>query len=226
MQLTIAKNEMAFDNIAAWKIIGEILRSNGDRTTLRLGTGRTALDIYRAMAQIYRVHPFGTARVCVFGTSELAGVPHSSPESRYRILHQAVVEPLEIFEENFFMPMPFADDPERECRAHESVIQARGGIDLLLAEPSCDGSLDLLGPGTPFGSTAFVQQDGTQKKITLGIQDMMHSRRLLLAAKGREKAPVVRQLLYGPVTEDVPASLLRTHPFLEIVLDKEAASLL
>ena len=227
MRITIAKNGQAFDNIAAWKIIGEILRHADGRTTLQFGTGGTTLDICRAAAQIYAAHPFSTARVCVFGSGEAAGIAHGCPESWYTILEQAIIKPLKIYEENFIMPMPFPDDPVRECRAHESVIAARGGIDLRLVELGDDGALDLLRPGTPFGSTAFVEQaDGGTAQMTLGMQNLMHSRRILLAAKGRGQAERIRQALQGPVTEAVPASLLRLHPFLEVVLDRESAALL
>lgn len=227
MQLTIAGNETAFNNIAAWKIVGEILRSREERTTLQLSTEPDALDIYRAMAQIYAEYPFRTARVCVFGTGEAVGMARTCPDSRYHILEQAVVKPLEIYGENFIMPMPFPDDPERECRAHEAVIAARGGIDLQVLVPACDGSLDVLCPGTPFSSTAFVARTAEGRSVmTLGMQNMMHSRKLLLTAKGRGKAAIVRRLLRGPITEDVPASLVRLHPCLEVVLDTEAASLL
>lgn len=226
MQLTIAENERAFDNMAAWKVIGEILRHEDGRTTLQLGTGKTSLDICRAIADIYAAHPFRTARLCIFGTGEIAGRARSSPQSCYYILEQALVKPLGIYEENFIMPMPFPDDPERECRAHESVIAARGGIDLLLTEPREDGGIDLLRPGRPFGGTALTAQTDGQTAMTLGMGSLMHSRKILLAAKGRSQAEMVKKALQGPVTEELPVSLLRLHPSLEVILDREAASLL
>lgn len=226
MQITIVSREQAFDSVVAWKIIGEILRHEEGRTTLHLSTGKTAQGVYRAMARIYAAHPFPTGRVCIFGTSEMAGIARSCPDSRYNILEQMVIKPLKIYEENFLMPMPFPDDPERECRAHEAIIEARGGIDLQLLEPEEDGGLDVLCPGTPFGSTAFLQKtDAGQTRMTLGMQNLMHSRKLLLAVRGRGQAELLQRLLCGPVTEDVPASVLRLHPFLEVVADSEAAAL-
>ena len=59
--------------------------------------------------------------------------------------------------------------------------------------------------------------------VTLGISDIMHARRIVLVAKGANKADIVQKMLYGPVTTDVPASILQLHPQCEFLLDDEAA---
>ena len=51
----------------------------------------------------------------------------------------------------------------------------------------------------------------------------MHARRIVLVAKGKHKADIVQRMLCGPVTTDVPASLLQLHPCCEFLLDAEAA---
>ena len=55
------------------------------------------------------------------------------------------------------------------------------------------------------------------------ISDIMHARRIVLVAKGANKADIVQKMLYGPVTTDVPASILQLHPQCEFLLDDEAA---
>ena len=54
----------------------------------------------------------------------------------------------------------------------------------------------------------------------------MRSRHLVLAAKGLSKAAIVQKMIEGPVTENVPASVLQLHPDCTVLLDREAASLL
>ena len=51
----------------------------------------------------------------------------------------------------------------------------------------------------------------------------MHSRRIVLIAKGAHKAEMVEKMLKGPVTEDIPASVLQLHPNCEFLLDADAA---
>ncbi len=59
--------------------------------------------------------------------------------------------------------------------------------------------------------------------ITLGLKNIMHSCKILLVAKGEAKADIVKEMLYGPVTTDIPASILQLHPNCEFLLDKAAA---
>ena len=63
-----------------------------------------------------------------------------------------------------------------------------------------------------------------RRGITLGIRSIMNARRLLLIAKGSEKAAIVSMALKGPVDPAVPASVLQLHPNLQVILDGEAAS--
>ncbi|KAB4017303.1 glucosamine-6-phosphate deaminase, partial [Bacteroides uniformis] len=54
----------------------------------------------------------------------------------------------------------------------------------------------------------------------------MQARRIVLVAKGTNKADIVKRMLEGPVTTDVPASILQLHPNCEFLLDEAAASML
>jgi len=46
----------------------------------------------------------------------------------------------------------------------------------------------------------------------------------LLLAFGQNKADAVQKMIEGPVTNDVPASILQKHPDVVVILDKAAAS--
>ncbi len=52
----------------------------------------------------------------------------------------------------------------------------------------------------------------------------MSSRKIILAAKGEHKAEIIANALLGPVTIDLPASVLQLHPDCEVLLDAAAAS--
>ena len=58
----------------------------------------------------------------------------------------------------------------------------------------------------------------------MGLKDVMHARKLVLAVKGPSKAAIVKRMVEGPVTEDVPASVLQLHPDCTVLLDVYAAS--
>ena len=62
--------------------------------------------------------------------------------------------------------------------------------------------------------------------VTFGPKTVMNAEKLTVIASGKVKAEIVKKVVEGPVTLDVPASILQLHPDLTFVLDKDAASLL
>ena len=61
--------------------------------------------------------------------------------------------------------------------------------------------------------------------FTIGIKNIMMSRSVILAANGPGKTEIVYKALRGPVSPEVPASVLQLHPFCETILDPEAAEM-
>ena len=59
--------------------------------------------------------------------------------------------------------------------------------------------------------------------ITMGIGTIMEAERILLLAVGSSKASVVRSFIEGPITAQIPASILQLHPSVTVVLDEAAA---
>ena len=159
------------------------------------------------------------------------------------MIAEQIARPLGIPDERFLMPPTLSDDFERECRDFQNALEARGGIDLQMLGLGYNGHIGINQPGTPFGSETWVSPmdpifearvrresgvgpDYPRGGLTLGIRTIMHARRIILIAKGAHKADMVRQMLQGPVTEDIPASVLQLHPNCEFLLDAEAASAL
>ena len=60
--------------------------------------------------------------------------------------------------------------------------------------------------------------------MTMGIKSIMMAKKILLMASGEGKAEALRLALTGPVTPEVPASILQLHPYVTLVADKAAAS--
>ena len=73
----------------------------------------------------------------------------------------------------------------------------------------------------PEDTNRRLTRSGAQS-LTLGIRTIMRTRRIVLIAKGEHKAEMVRRMLKGPVTEDIPASVLQLHPNCTFLLDADA----
>lgn len=239
MKITITGNEKAFDNTAAWRVIGQIL--NKPDSVIGLSTGRTTGNMHRTIADIYQRNPFDVSEVTLFGQDEITNVPREYYGACYTMLKTELVGSLGMPEENFLMLPTLSDDFETSCREFTDELQARGGIDLLILGLGENGHLGFNQPGSAFESTARVAQMtpdlearvrretviyGDPEGVTLGLKDIMNARRLVLVAKGDNKAAIVKQIIEGPITPDVPASILQLHPDCEYLLDSKAAALL
>lgn len=241
MKITVTRTEVEFYETVAWRIIALILYKPD--SLIGLATGRTTKGVYEVLSDIHKQHPFDTSRVTAFGLDEITNLPRDNPGSCYfRILNQ-VVRPLGILEQNFLMPHSLADDFELEARLYEEQITTRGQVDLQILGIGENGHIGFNQPGTPFESRAWhSRMDSTLEArvcresqapdsvllggLTLGIQNIMHSRKIILAANGAHKAKIIAATLKGQVNTQIPASILQLHPNCEVILDHEAAALL
>jgi glucosamine-6-phosphate deaminase len=58
--------------------------------------------------------------------------------------------------------------------------------------------------------------------ITAGMDVILHARCILLLVTGSEKRYILRRVLEGPVTPEVPASYLRTVDGAIVIADRKA----
>ena len=78
-----------------------------------------------------------------------------------------------------------------------------------------------------FGEGWFPKFDDVPKRaISMSIQQIMKSMMIVCSVPDRRKAEAVRNALKGPVTPDVPASILQKHANVTVYLDRESAALL
>lgn len=238
LKVTIAKTEADFDRIAAWRIIGEMMAN--PRPVIGLSTGETTSNMHRIVSDIYTRYPFDVSHVTLFNVDELTNLPRSYAGCCYTMIQEQIAGPLGIAEENFIMPPTMSDDFERESEKFQTALEARGGASLQMLGLGANGHIGINQPGTPFGSETWVSpmdeifearvrretgvaDDYPLGGLTLGIRTIMHTKRIVLIAKGGHKAEMVEKMLLGPVTEAIPASVLQLHPNCEFLLDAAAA---
>lgn len=240
-KIAIAKTEEQFDALAASRVIGQIMRRPS--SVIGLSTGRTTHNMHRVIARFFSQFDFNLHDVTFFGVDEVMNVPREYAGACYTMLRNELIDDLRIDDSHFLMLPTHSDDYPRTCHAFEQTLESRGGIDLLILGLGENGHLGFNQPGTPFESvTRATRMDEQLEKrirretntpsdvflggISLGLKTIMHSRKIVLVAKGAHKADMVRQMLEGPITPDVPASVLQLHPDCEFLLDTQAAKYL
>lgn len=241
MKITITKNETAFDHTAAWRIIREIL--SNPQAVIGLSTGKTTKNLHLLISEIYKAHPFSVSEITFFGVDEVTNVPREYAGACYTMLKNEIIDALGIEEKNFIMPPTFSSDFPKECRIFQEAIEKRGGIDLQILGLGTNGHLGFNQPGTPFERETWLSKMDEELEVrirketnssadkelgglTLGIKNIMQARKIILVAKGISKAAIVKEMIEGPVTTDLPASILQLHPHCECLLDTESASML
>lgn len=119
-------------------------------------------------------------------------------------------------------------------------IKGAGGIDLRVLGIGRNGHIGFNEPGARFDSRTrvvrlaestrrvnaedFEGDRAPEKAITVGMGTILESKKILMLASGENKAAAVAEAVEGPITDDVPASVLQRHPNVTLLLDQEAAS--
>jgi len=145
--------------------------------------------------------------------------------------------------ENAHIPNGQAKDPLAECAAYDAKIAASGGINLQILGIGNNGHIGFNEPATDLmAQTCYTplaeatikanarffasEKDIPRHALTMGMHSIMMARQIMLLASGEGKAEILKQALQGPITTNVPASLLQLHRDVIIIADEKAASLL
>jgi glucosamine-6-phosphate deaminase len=237
MKITITKDEHEFDITAAWRIIAQMLEK--PNAVIGLSTGQTTINMHAVVSAIHKQYPFDVSRITLFNVDELTNLPREYAGSCYTMILNQLAGPLGIPDKNFIMPPTMSNDFAAEARLFEQRLAERGGADLQMLGIGSNGHIGINQPGTPFESETWVSpmdpdfearvRRETQVPpetvlggLTRGIKNIMYTRKLILVAKGAHKADIIEQAILGPVTTDIPASVVQLHPNCEILLDAAA----
>lgn len=239
MKITVKATEKEFDSAAAWRVIGQIL--NKPESVIGLSTGRTTGNMHRLIADIHTRNPFDVSRTTFFGLDEVVNVPREYFGACYTMLKTEMIDSLGVDDSHFLMLPTKSDNFDAACSDFVGELRRRGGIDLLILGLGENGHLGFNQPGSPFENEAWVTKMNSELEerisretgitedlggVTLGIKAIMNARRIVLVAKGANKAQIVKTMFECPVSTAIPASVLRLHPDVEYLLDAEAASLI
>ncbi len=209
---------------------------------LGFATGSTPLGLYAELARLCAEKRISFRDVSTFNLDEYLGLDGTHDQSYRYFMNKNLFEKIDIDIARTRVPSGVNTDPETAAR-YDKDIESAGGIELQLLGLGNNGHIGFNEPGTPFGSVTHIVEltDSTRQankrffnsidevpthSVTMGIKTVMNARRIILIALGKGKADIVKKFIQGDVTPEVPASVLQLHPFAEVYLDFEAASLL
>ena len=211
---------------------------------LGLATGSTPLPLYRELIAREQGGKIDFSRVRSANLDEYKGLAPNQPQSYRRFMQENLFDHISIKPENTIVPDGLAADIPAMCEAYEHQIEDWGGVDIQLLGIGHDGHIGFNEPHDAFDlgthCVDLAQEtieankrffDGNvdlvpKQAYTMGIRTIMQARKVLMVVNGAGKAEIVKKAFFGPVTPEVPASILQLHPDFILVGDEEALSLI
>lgn len=235
MEIRIFDDQSELDRYAA-SLFAETVRRKPD-AVLGLATGSTPIGIYEKIVEEHR-RGLSFREVTTFNLDEYVGLPRNHEQSYYTYMQKHLFAHIDIRPENVHLPNGTADDLAAECARYDALL-AKHPIDIQLLGLGHNGHIGFNEPDESLiGETHVVElkretleanarfftsiRDVPTHAVTMGVGAILRAKTIVLAARGTDKARIVKEALQGPITTKCPASLLQTHAHVIVLLDREA----
>ena len=208
---------------------------------LGLATGSSPEGMYAQLVDWYNKGDLDFAKVKSVNLDEYRGLSRENEQSYYYFMHKNLFDKVNINVNNTYLPNGLAEDPEEECRRYDALIESLGGVDLQLLGMGHNGHIGFNEPGDHYDKGThcvdlqqstieankrfFASEDEVPRQAyTMGIGTIMKAKKILVIVSGAEKAEILKEALYGPITPQVPASVLQMHSDVIVIADEAALS--
>ncbi|MBP3390858.1 MAG: glucosamine-6-phosphate deaminase [Clostridia bacterium] len=217
----------------AAQIIASVVTLKPD-CVLGLATGSSPVGTYDRLTEMYENGELDFSRVTSVNLDEYVGLDGDNDQSYRYFMNKNLFDRVNIDKSRTFVPNGLAADPAAEGLAYDEHIKALGGIDIQLLGIGLDGHIGFNEPDSFFtkethlvklhestieaNSRFFASRDEVPTTaITMGMGSIMQARRVLLIANGAKKKEIMEKAFFGPITPEVPASILQMHPDVTVI---------
>lgn len=210
---------------------------------LGLATGSTPIGAYKQLVQWFQKGDLDFSEVTSVNLDEYKGLSPENDQSYRYFMNHNLFDHINIRKDHTFVPNGLEPDAEKACDDYNKIIHNLGGIDLQLLGLGNNGHIGFNEPSSSFEKETHCV-DLTQSTIdanarffsslsevprqayTMGIQTIMQAKKIVVAVSGQGKASIVKEAFFGPITPQVPASVLQLHSDVTVVGDEAALSML
>lgn len=230
------------DRFAAETVIEQVIQKPNSYITF--ATGGTPIGMYQLLAEAHR-NGLSFADVVAANLDEYWPIDTSHPASYAQFMRDTLFSHIDIDPRNCHIPHGDARNQYEEAAKYQNVLTQLGKPDLTILGlgPGETCHIAFNGPGTSIDSSVhYVELDeetieANQRffgpgesvptgALTQGVANILNAQKIMMIVKGEGKAWGVNRSLRGPISEEAPASLLRFHPDVTVIMDEEEASML
>lgn len=210
---------------------------------LGLATGSSPVGTYKQLIEWYKKGDLDFSKVTSINLDEYKGLSPDSDQSYRYFMNINLFDHINIDKSRTFVPNGLESDARKACNDYNNIIANSGGIDLQLLGLGHNGHIGFNEPGEAFEKETHCvnltestieankrffasEADVPRQAYTMGIKNIMQAKKILVIVSGESKAAILKEVLYGPITPAVPASILQLHNDVTIVADEAALSLI
>ena len=212
-----------------------------ENAVLGLATGTSPLQVYADLAKANKEGRVSFKKCTTFNLDEYVGLEGTHNQSYRYFMNENLFNHIDIDKAKTNVLLGVGDY-KSFMNKYDKMIEDAGGIDIQILGIGSDGHIAFNEPGTSFDSltheTELTEQtikDNSRlfndisevptRAVTMGLKSIMNARKIVLIATGKNKAKAVYGLIKGPITEDMPCSILQKHPDVTVYVDEDAYSL-
>ena len=241
MKVYIGKNYEEMSRIAANVLSAQVMMKPD--CVLGLATGSTPIGTYKVLIERCAQGDLDFSQVKSINLDEYVGLSGEHDQSYRYFMNNNLFNHINIDKANTNVPNGLAEDVDAECARYNDVINTLGPIDIQVLGMGHNGHIgfnepddhvplethkvDLAQSTIDANARFFASADEVPRQaLTMGIKTIMQAKKVLVVVSGKDKAEIVKKAFTGPVTPQVPASILQMHSDVILVADEAAASLL
>lgn len=239
MKIYKTKNYDEMSRKAANLISAQILMKPD--CVLGLATGSSPIGTYKQLIESYKNGDLDFSQVTSVNLDEYRGLTRDNDQSYYYFMQENLFKHVNIDPDHTFVPDGTIEDANEACQAYNEIIHSVGGVDLQLLGLGRNGHIGFnepsdtfekethcvdLTPSTIDANARFFasREEVPTQAYTMGIKTIMSAKKILVVANGEDKADAVQKVFFGPITPQVPGSVLQLHPDVILVADEAALS--
>ena len=217
----------------AAQIIASVVTLKPD-CVLGLATGSSPVGTYDRLTEMYENGELDFSRVTSVNLDEYVGLDGTNDQSYRYFMNKNLFDRVNIDKSRTFVPNGLATDPAAEGLAYDEHIKSLGGIDIQLLGIGLDGHIGFNEPDSFFTKETHLvklhestieansrffasREEVPTTAITMGMGSIMQAKRVLLIANGAKKKEIMEKAFFGPITPEVPASILQMHPDVTVI---------
>ncbi len=239
MKICRAKDYNDMSRKAANLISAQIIMK--PNCVLGLATGSTPVGTYRQLVEWYEKGDLDFSEVMTVNLDEYKGLTRETPQSYYYFMNENLFGKVNINKTRTFLPDGTEPDSKTACENYNEILRAVGDVDLQLLGLGHNGHIGFNEPGESFSTETHcidlseqtikanarffeTLEEVPRQAYTMGVKTIMSARRILIIVSGEDKAEIVKRAFFGPITPQVPASILQLHRNVTLVADEAALS--